>query len=88
MDREKVLIVAEGCPHCESLKRKLEKLGVHFKILDVTKDIKAAKIVNDLELFMVPLFVEIRHTKEGETYCLLDQDGSVVKCVKASSLEV
>lgn len=86
MSRKRVLIVAEGCPHCASLKKKLENLGEKFEILDVTKSLEAAKIVRDLGVLAVPLYVEIRKDGSGETYCLLDQ-GRVVTCVKASSEE-
>jgi glutaredoxin len=74
-----VIITAEGCPSCEELKAKLANSKLKVEVLDVTKSLKAARIMRDLGVYKVPLLV----TVEGDRVCTLDEKDMQVKCVKS-----
>ncbi|MEM4853400.1 MAG: hypothetical protein QXQ60_07520 [Thermofilum sp.] len=79
-DVELVLIVAEGCPACKEAVKSLPK-DAKVKVLDVTKDLEAARIVRALEIYKVPLLVAVERREDGKAkYCVLD--GEKVKCVE------
>jgi len=79
--KETLVIVAEGCPYCEELKKKLPKDKV--KILDVTKSLEAAKILQSLQVYRVPLLVTSEKKGDMIEYCVLDEEN--VKCVETKS---
>ena len=81
--KEIILIVAEGCPHCEEVKKTLpDSSKGKIKVLDVTKSLEAARLMRDLGVFKVPLLVTVEKFDSGETeYCTLDEKG--IKCVKS-----
>jgi hypothetical protein len=54
------------------------------KVLDVTKDIRAAAILRDLGIYKVPVLVTVERTEQGTELCSLDDKDLKVKCVKAS----
>jgi glutaredoxin len=81
-DKQVILVVAEGCPYCEEMKKRLPKDKV--KVLDVTKDIRAAAILRDLGVYKVPVLVTVEKTEQGTELCSLDDKSLQVKCVKAS----
>jgi len=76
--RRLAVIVAEGCPACEAIKGALSEIK-DVEVLDVTKSLEAARILRDLGIFKVPLFVAIG---EGEV-CAFDDEKGEVKCVKS-----
>ena len=80
--KEAILVVAEGCPYCEEMKKRLPKDKV--KVLDVTKDVRAAAILRDLGVYKVPVLVTVERTEKGTELCSLDDKDLKVKCVKAS----
>jgi len=82
---ELVVIVAEGCRHCKELVRKLESEKVKFRVVDVTKDLNAAKVVRDLGIFKVPLVLAVRKTENGVEACVLDDQGKI-KCVEEAEI--
>jgi glutaredoxin len=84
MSHEMIVVVAEGCPHCKALLEKLPKENGKVKVLDVTKDLRAAAIVRDLGIYKVPLLVSVERTEEGTKLCTLDDEEMNVKCVPAS----
>jgi len=77
--RRLVVIVAEGCPACEALKRRLAESKAKIELLDVTKSPEAARIMRDLGMFKVPLLVLL----EGDRACAFDDEKKEVKCVKS-----
>jgi glutaredoxin len=79
---EVILIVAEGCPHCEEAKKLVKDSKV--RVLDVTKDERAAAILRDLEEYRVPLLVTLEKAERGAKLCAIDEKGMKVKCVDAS----
>jgi glutaredoxin len=80
--KEIILIVAEGCPHCEEVKKTLpDSSKGKIKVLDVTKSLEAASLMRDLGVFKVPLLVTVERTEQGTEVCTLDEKG--VKCVKS-----
>ena len=81
-DKQVIVVVAEGCPHCKELVEKLPKDKV--KVLDVTKDIRAAAILRDLGIYKVPVLVTVERTEKGTELCSLDDKDLKVKCVRAS----
>jgi glutaredoxin len=80
--KEAILVVAEGCPYCEEMKKRLPKDKV--KVLDVTKDVRAAAILRDLGVYKVPVLVTVERTEKGTELCSLDDKSLQVKCVQAS----
>jgi glutaredoxin len=80
--KETIVVVAEGCPYCKELVEKLPKDKI--KILDVTKDIRAAAILRDLGIYKVPVLVTVERTEQGTQLCSLDDKDLKVKCVPAS----
>jgi len=76
---EFVVIVAEGCPGCEHLKKALNP-NSRIRFLDITKDAEAVQIAQELNIMAVPTFVAINRDL-GEL-CSLDRDFKPVKCVK------
>jgi len=81
-NKQVILVVAEGCPYCEEMKKRLPKDKV--KVLDVTKDIRAAAILRDLGIYKVPVLVTVERTEQGTELCSLDDKDLKVRCVKAS----
>lgn len=82
-DVELVLIVAEGCPYCKEAVERLPR-DARVRVLDVTKDLEAAKIVRALEIYRVPLLVAVERREGGRArYCAIDE-GERVKCVEDS----
>lgn len=80
--KETIVVIAEGCPYCKELVEKLPKDKI--KVLDVTKDIRAAAILRDLGVYKVPVLVTIEKTEAGTELCSLDDKDLRIKCVKAS----
>ena len=81
--KEAILVVAEGCPYCEEMKKRLPKDKV--KVLDVTKDLEGAKILQSLQIYRVPLLVTAEKTGDRIKYCVLDEKD--VKCAEVKSEE-
>jgi len=78
---EVILVVAEGCDGCKDAIENLPK-DEKIKILDVTKDLEAAKIVRALEIFRVPLLVSKEKLGNGKVrYCTIEEDGTI-RCVE------
>lgn len=78
---EVILVVAEGCEGCKEVVENLSK-DTKIKILDVTKDLEAAKIIRALEIFKVPLLVSKEKLGNGKVrYCTIEEDGKI-KCVE------
>jgi hypothetical protein len=78
-----VYCVSNAVVHnCEEMKKRLPKDKI--KILDVTKDIRAAAILRDLGVYKVPVLVTVEKTEQGTELCSLDDKSLQVKCVKAS----
>jgi glutaredoxin len=83
--KEIILIVAEGCPHCEEVKRTLpDSSRGKIEVLDVTKSIRAAAILRDLGIYRVPVLVTVERTEQGTQLCGLDDKDMRVRCVRAS----
>jgi glutaredoxin len=82
-----ILIVAEGCPHCEQAKQAVESSKANIEILDVTKSEEAARICRDLGIYSVPTLVAVEETESGIKMCTLDKDKNKVKCVESSHPE-
>jgi hypothetical protein len=53
------------------------------KVLDVTKDLEGAKILQSLQIYRVPLLVTAERNGDTIKYCVLDEKD--VKCVEAKS---
>jgi hypothetical protein len=64
------------------MKKRLPKDKV--KVLDVTKDVRAAAILRDLGIYKVPVLVTVERTEKGTELCSLDDKDLKVRCVKAS----
>jgi glutaredoxin len=82
-DREVVLLVAEGCPHCKAL---LEKIKDGVRVLDVTKDPRGAAIIRSLGIYRVPLMVSVEKVDGSYEFCALDENSMKAKCVKVPDL--
>jgi len=81
--RELIVIVAEGCESCMGLLEDLRSNNAKVKVMDVTKSLKAARIVRDLGIDRVPTIVTVEETENGKEICALDENGRV-KCVNSS----
>lgn len=60
-----LLIIAEGCPYCKELIEKIPKDKV--KILDVTKDLKAAVIMSASPCTIAMLLAVLTAIKLGKS---------------------
>jgi glutaredoxin len=85
--RRLILIVAEGCPHCEQAKKAVEGSNANIEILDVTKSEEAARICRDLNIFSVPTLVAIEEEGGKVKMCTLERDRTKLKCVESSRPE-
>jgi glutaredoxin len=81
--KETIVIVAEGCPYCEELKKTLPKDKI--KVLDVTKSLEAARLMRDLGIYKVPLLVTVDRTEQGTEVCTLEEKEGKVKCIKTEA---
>ena len=77
---ETIVIVAEGCPGCKELVNRVQKENMNIRVLDVTKNLEAARIVRDLKITSVPTVVTVERTERGTKLCTLDKDEGV-RCV-------
>jgi len=82
MSKKTVLIIAEGCAGCKEAEKDLKKQNADLEILDVTKSLKAARIVRDLGIVKVPTIVTIEKSEFGTELCTLDEKNKTVKCTK------
>jgi len=83
MDEKYVVIVAEGCPHCDFAVEYVKSMfkGKKVEVRDVTVDDEAAKIMMELNEFRIPIVVRVEK-KNGKTrICLLDDEMKVEKCI-------
>lgn len=83
MSKKTVLIVAEGCSGCKEAENDLKNQKADLEVLDVTKSLKAARIVRDLGIVKVPTIVTVEKTEYGTEICTLDERNRV-KCVNDS----
>lgn len=79
---ETLVIVAEGCPYCKALLEKLPK-DEKIKILDVTKSLEAARIMQALQIYKVPLIVVAESDGEKTKYCVFENESRKIKCAEA-----
>lgn len=76
---EKVrVLVAEGCPVCTDLKKKIVG-DKRFEVLDVTSNPDALRLAHELGVKAVPTFL---YPNKTGGICVLNDDGKVGKCIK------
>lgn len=79
--KEMIIIVAEGCAGCKELVKRVQKENINARVLDVTKNLEAARIVRDLKIVSVPTIVTVEKTEQGTELCALDKEKGA-RCVK------
>ncbi len=81
-DVELLVVTSRHCPHCATLKRKLDKSGISYTELSVDDDEFARRLADALDIMAVPTLV----ARKGNEYCRIriDKDKGIVpeKCVK------
>jgi len=72
---EIILLVGEGCPGCEEVKKRVKNPSV--KILDVTKSDEAAVLAAENNIFSIPTV--ILKSQKGVEKCDIELEGDKVK---------
>lgn len=54
------------CSQCEQTKKQLDRKGLEYTVIDVTKDAKARKVVEDSGIMLMPMVVAKNHPKRGD----------------------
>lgn len=78
-----IVLVHEHCPHCEVIKQKIGN-DKRFKIMDVSKEPEAKKLVDKLGIRAVPYF--LYYDDKGQV-CTIDEDGKMGKCTAFKSFK-
>ncbi len=55
-----ILYTKPACPQCSATKRALEKLGVEYSLIDVTKDDDAYALVAGLDIDRLQLLSQVK----------------------------